>query len=177
LAGAIAREVRPGIGLRPGGERPDLEDEVIVLFGVLYATVAAWSRAGLHVVVDVGHHDDYSKPLGILPRMAVDLAELPAYLVGVRCPVDVVMTRRDAGPGGGPGDMAYVTSEPGGGVPDAVRRWERAVHDPGVYDLEVDTSTASPEACAAAIVRRVDAGPPVAFAELASAGAGARAPG
>ena len=48
-----------------------------------------------------------------------------------------------------------------------VFRWERAVHHPGTYDLEVDTSRASPEACAAAIARRLDEGPPVAFAELA----------
>ena len=42
------------------------------------------------------------------------------------------------------------------------------MHDPGIYDLEVDTSTASPEACAAAIVRRLAEGPPVAFAALAA---------
>ncbi len=43
--------------------------------------------------------------------------------------------------GGGDGGRRYVTSGPGGEVPDVVRRWERAVHDPGIYDLEVDTST------------------------------------
>lgn len=171
LAAAIAPEVRTGIGLRPGGERPDLEDDVVQLFRVLYATVAGWSRAGLNVVVDVGHHEEYSKPLGILRSAAADLAELPAYLVGVRCPVEVIMARRNAGPGGGAGETRYATSEPGGGVPDVVRRWEQAVHDPGVYDLEVDTSTTSAQACAAAILRRVEAGPPAAFAALASAGA------
>ena len=62
----------------------------------------------------------------------------------------------------------YVTSEPDGSIPDVVFRWERAVHDPGVYDLEVDTSTSSPEASAAAILRRVDEGPPMAFAALVS---------
>ena len=72
------------------------------------------------------------------------------------------MARRDAGAGG-----RYATSAPDGTVPDIVGRWERAVHDPGLYDLEVDTSSASPEACAAAIARRLDEGPPVAFAELA----------
>ena len=170
----IPEELWPGIGLRPGGERPDLEGAVVVLFDALYAAVAAWSRTGLHVVVDVGHHDDYAKPLGILRRVAVDLAGLPAYFVGVRCPVEVIMDRRDAGAGGagygrwgGRGGRPYVTSEPDGGVPDIVVRWERAVHDPGIYDLEVDTSTTSPEACAAAVVARVEAGQPVAFAYLA----------
>jgi chloramphenicol 3-O phosphotransferase len=41
------------------------------------------------------------------------------------------------------------------------------VHDPGVYDLSVDTAALSTEACAAAIVRRVADGPPAAFASLA----------
>jgi chloramphenicol 3-O phosphotransferase len=142
-----------------------------MLFDVMYAVVTSWSRAGLNVVVDVGHHDDYSAPRGLLRRVAVDLAELPAYFVGVRCPVEVVMTRRDAAARGwadaGAGERAYLTSQPTGGVPAIVRRWEQAVHDPGIYDMEVDTSTASPAACAAAIVRRIEAGPPTAFATLA----------
>ena len=60
----------PGIGLRPGGERPDLEEYVPVLFDALYGSAVALSRLGLHVVVDVGHHDDYSRPLGILGHVA-----------------------------------------------------------------------------------------------------------
>jgi chloramphenicol 3-O phosphotransferase len=161
-------QFRPGIGLRPGGERPDLEDTVVALFDALYTSVVAWSRAGRNVVVDVGHHDDYSKPLGILPKVARDLAGLPAYFIGVRCPVEVIMARRDAGAasagaGGGP----YASSGPDGAVPDVVHRWERAVHDPGTYDLEADTSTQAPAACAEAIRRRLDAGPPAAFAALA----------
>jgi chloramphenicol 3-O phosphotransferase len=168
MAEVIPPGLRPGIGLRPGGERPDLEDVVVTLFAALYSAVAAWSRAGIDVVVDVGHHDDYSKPLGILARTAVLLQGLPAYFIGVRCPVEVIMARRDADPGdaGGQGGR-YVTSEPDGSIPDVVLRWERAVHDPGVYDLEVDTSAATPEACAAAILGRVNEGPPVAFVTLA----------
>jgi chloramphenicol 3-O phosphotransferase len=52
-------------------------------------------------------------------------------------------------------------------VPEVVSRWERGVHHPGIYDLEVDTSRASPETCAAAVARRLEEGPPVAFARLA----------
>jgi chloramphenicol 3-O phosphotransferase len=136
---------------------------VVALFDALYASVVACSRSGLGVVVDVGHHDDYSRPLGILGKVARDLRGLPAYFIGVRCPVEVVMARRDAGAA----DGRYVTSAPDGSVPEVVRRWERAVHDPGVYDLEVDTSTSTPRACAEAIRRRLAAGPAVAFAALA----------
>jgi chloramphenicol 3-O phosphotransferase len=165
--------LRPGIGLRPGGERPDLEDTVVALYDALYACVRACSRLGLDVVVDVGHHDDYSRPLGILSSVARDLQGWPAYLVGVRCPVEVIMARRDAGAAGGGGGGAggggeYVTSGPGGAIPDVVHRWERAVHDPGVYDLEVDTSTGTPEECAEAVGRRLEEGPPRAFATLAA---------
>jgi chloramphenicol 3-O phosphotransferase len=155
--------LRPGIGLRPGGERPDLENAVVALFDALYASVVACSRSGLNVVVDVGHHDDYSKPLGTLAKVAGELRSLPAFFVGVRCPVEVIMARRDAGAP----RTGYARSAPDGTVPEVVFRWERAVHHPGMYDLEVDTSRASPEACAAAIARRLDEGPPVAFAELA----------
>jgi chloramphenicol 3-O phosphotransferase len=167
MAAVTPAQLRPGIGLRPGGERPPLEDTVVVLFDALYSAVAAWSRAALNVIVDVGHHDDYSRPLGILDRTASTLRGLPAYFVGVRCSLEVTMARRDGDPGGGGRGRPYVTSEPDGSVPDVVVRWERAVHHPGVYDLEVDASTSTPQVCAAAILQRVREGPPVAFATLA----------
>ena len=169
FAAMTPARLRPGIGLRPGGERPDLEDAVVLLFDALYSAVVAWSRAGRNVVVDVGHHDDYSEPLGILTRTARALEDLPAHFVGVRCPVEVIMARRDADPGAD-GGGGYATTGPDGSIPDVVLRWERAVHDPGVYDLEVDTSTSSADACAEAILRRVREGAPVAFAALATAG-------
>jgi chloramphenicol 3-O phosphotransferase len=166
FAHVTPERLRPGIGLRPGGERPDLEDAVVALFEALYASVIAMSRAGNNVIVDVGHHDDYSKPLGILPKVAASLRSLPAYFVGVRCPVEVIMVRRDASPGPAGAGGGYVTSAPDGTVPGVVSRWERAVHHPGIYDMEVDTSRTSAESCAAAIARRLDESPPVAFAEL-----------
>lgn len=171
LQQATPAQHRPGIGLRPGGERPDLEPLVQRLYGALFDAVAAHARAGVDVVVDVGLHDGYSKPLGILADAARRLAGLPVLLVGVRCPLDVIMQRRDAAPDG------YLGSEPGGGVPEPVQRWQRAVHEPGIYDLEVDTSTSTPEQCAEAIERRLRSNDPptaLARAENASGVAGPR---
>jgi chloramphenicol 3-O phosphotransferase len=132
----------PGIGLRPGAERPDLEPFIPVLFSALYESIGAFSSQGLNVVVDVGHHDSYSQPLGTLVDAAKRLERLPAYLIGIRCPVDVVMQRRDETA------SVYERSSPDGAIPDAVIRWQEAVHIPGIYDLEIDTSTVTPEQAA-----------------------------
>ncbi len=166
VGGVTPERYRPGIGLRPGGERPDLEEWVPVFYAALYESVAAHSRLGLNVVVDVGHHDDYSTPLHILPRVAAQLDGLPALLVGVRCPVDVIVARRDAAPD--EGERRYATSAPDGSVPEVVHRWQRAVHTPGTYDLEVDTSVLSPAESAETIRRRLfDGPPPTAFQRIA----------
>jgi chloramphenicol 3-O phosphotransferase len=152
---------RPGIGLRPGGERPDLEPTIVTLYRAMYRSIAAHSRLGLNVVVDVGHHDGYSVPRGILPLCARELHDLPVLFVGVSCSLDVVMARRLATWGTGNAED--------GSVPAPVLRWQQAVHDPGIYDLEVDTSVLSPEACAEEIRRRLEHGPPsTAFKRLAA---------
>ena len=158
---------RPGIGLRPGGERPDLEGLLPLFYAALYESVAAHSRLGLNVVVDIGHHDGYSTPLGILANCARRLAGLPVLFVGVRCPIEVIMQRRNAGAIGREG--AYLTGTPDDAVPEPVRRWQEAVHLPGLYDLEVDTSILSPEQCAELIRTRLSGGPGgTAFALLAA---------
>jgi len=158
---------RPGIGLRPGGERPDLEEFVVRACAALFDSIAAHSRQGLNVVVDLGLHDGYSEPRGIAADGARRLAGLPVLFVGVRCPVGAIMQRRDAGQPGG--ERAYARSGPGGEIPGPVLRWQEAVHRLGPYDLEVDTSLLTAEECAAAIRSRLDAGPPgAAFHALAA---------
>ncbi len=147
--------IRPGIGLRPGGERPDLEPLLPSLYAALYDSIAAYSRRGINVVVDAGHHDSYSRPLNILPDCARRLAGLPVLFVGVRCPLEVIMQRRRQGQAGREGQ--YLTGS-GDDVPEPVRAWQRAVHDPGIYDLEVDTSVLSPQECARAIAERLAEG-------------------
>jgi chloramphenicol 3-O phosphotransferase len=156
---------RPGMGLRPGGERPDIEALIPALYAAFYDSVAAHARQGLNVVVDVGHHDAYSVPLNVLPDAARRLRGLPAFLVGVRCPLDVIMQRRNAGQPGREG--RYATSGPCGEIPEPVLRWQRYVHQPGIYDLEIDTSAVTPETAAALIRERLGGPPPSAFRRLA----------
>lgn len=157
---------RPGMGLRPGGgERPDIEAVIPALYAAFYDSVAAHSRHGLNVVADVGHHDAYSVPMNVLPDAARRLRGLPALLVGVRCPLEVIMRRRDAGQPGPEG--RYATSGPCGEVPEPVLRWQRHVHQPGIYDLEIDTSVLSTEAAASLIRERLGGPPPSAFRRLA----------
>ena len=152
--------LRPGIGLRPGGERPDLEPAILGLFLSLYAAIAAHARNGFDVVADVGHHDSYSQPLGILPRCAALMDSLPVLFVGVQCSLDEIMRRRNADPQDG-----FYASGPG--VPEPVRRWQKEVHRPGLYDLTVDTSLMTAEQCVTAIAQSLSNPPrPSAFERL-----------
>ena len=149
-----------GIGLRPGGERPDLEPIITTLYCAMYDSIAAHSRLGINVVVDVGHHDEYSQPRGILSKCARRLAGLPVLFVGVHCPIEDVMERRRNTGWQVPDD---------GSIPKPVALWQTSVHVPGIYDLEVDTSRLSSDACADLIERRLENGPsPSAFERLAA---------
>ncbi len=157
----IPERYQPGIGLRPGGERPDLEPLIVILYRAMYGTIALHSRLGLNIVVDVGHHDAYSVPRGILPNCAQLLQGLPVLFVGVRCPLEVILERRRA--------TWHVGNADSDSVPQAVSLWQQAVHAPGIYDLEVDTSVLSSEECADVIRQRFEKSPPPsAFQRLAA---------
>lgn len=149
--------LRPGMGLRPGGgERPDIEGLLSSLYAAFYDSVAAHSRYGFDVAVDIGHHDAYASPLHLLEDAARRLDGLPAWLVGVHCPLEVIVARRDAAPEG-----AYASSQDADGqIAGAVVRWQEEVHRPGIYDLVVDTAENSPHRCAERILRHLEAGPP-----------------
>lgn len=133
----MPEKYQPGIGLRPGGERPDLEPLIVDMYAAMYESIAAHSRRGIHVVVDVGHHDYYSTSLGILATCATILEDLPVLFVGIHCPIEVIMERRIQ-----TWQMGY---EEDGSVPAPVERWQKHVHFPGEYDLTIDTSTTTPE--------------------------------
>lgn len=162
--------LRPGIGLRPagiadrpGGERPDLEPLIPIMYDALYTSIAAHLRLGLNVVADVAHHDDYATLSGILYDCARRLEGLSAYFVGVRCPAVIVWQRRKDT---WLREQDLPADAP---MPELVRTWEREVHKPGIYDLEVDTSKSSAESCAGKILEHMETGPrPDAFRRLAS---------
>lgn len=149
--------LRPGMGLRPGGgERPDIEALLPSLFAAFYDSVASHSRHGFDVAVDVGHHDAYETPLDLLGDAARRLEGLPAWIVGVRCPLELIVERRDRS-----ADGDYQASRDAEGqVAASVLRWQEEVHRPGIYDLAVDTAENDPEQCAERIVRHLDEGPP-----------------
>ena len=144
---------QPGIGLRPGGDRPEVAALLPKLYAALYESIAAHSRQGLNVVVDVGHHGGDPSSRGVLGDCARRLLGLPVLLVGVRCPITVIMQRRNAGQEGREGQ--YLTGAPDAPIPAPVRLWQDAVHQPGVYDIEVDTSVLTPTQCADVIWRRL----------------------
>jgi chloramphenicol 3-O phosphotransferase len=149
---SLPEHFQPGIGLRPGGERPDLEDLVETLYVALYEAVAAHARLGLDVAVDVGHHDDYSRPRHVLGRCARVVEGLPVLFVGVRCPLEEIWRRREASWGQKRDDQDDDRLR-------AVERWQTAVHAGMSYDMEIDTSVATPEHGAALVAERLRSGP------------------
>ncbi|MGO7538003.1 chloramphenicol phosphotransferase CPT family protein [Rhizobium ruizarguesonis] len=159
----------PGIGLRPGGERPDLEELVPFFYAALYESIAIHASLGLNVIADLGHHDSYSQPLGILGDCARRLEDFPVLFVGVRCPIETIMHRRAIAQEGR--ETLYLSATEDVPVPEPVQRWQDAVHRPGIYDMEVDTSVLTPLECAEAIRHQLDLGIPApsAFERIAGA--------
>ncbi|EJN03106.1 chloramphenicol phosphotransferase [Phyllobacterium sp. YR531] len=138
--------LRPGIGLRPGGERQDIEPIIPGMYAALYESIAAHSRLGFNVVADFGHHDAYAQPRHILADCAPRLLDLPVMFVGIHCPIEIIMERRNAGHPGREG--LYAMGSANEEIPEPVARWQKEVHKSLIYDFEIDTSTASPAECA-----------------------------
>jgi chloramphenicol 3-O phosphotransferase len=110
--------------------------------------IAAFAREGNNVIID----DLMFEPAFLYDYVDV-LSSFYVLFVGVRCSIDVVNDRESRRPGRFPGT--------------ATSHFD-IVHSAALYDLEVDTSSASPYACARVIVERLAAQePPTAFAELA----------
>jgi chloramphenicol 3-O phosphotransferase len=142
-------ELLPGIGLRPGGERPDLEPIVFRLYRALFGTIALHATSGFDIVADIGIHDDYSKPLGIYALAIETLGPHGALLVGIDCDIAEIMRRRNADPRGG----LYLGGDE---VPPPVARWQQAVHAGKAYDLRLDMGKLSPDEGAEEIARLLE---------------------
>jgi chloramphenicol 3-O phosphotransferase len=160
---ATPSRYRPGVGLRPQRAEHDrikpgrvpletLEDLVPVLYAALYESIAAHSRLGLNVVADVYHHDVYTKPRGILADCARRLHGLPVLFVGVHAPTEVIWQRRED-------TWGQVRHEVDDGVRSAVELGQRAAAEHR-YDLELDTSQLTIDACVEAIRKHLVEGPP-----------------
>lgn len=118
-----------------------------VLKGMRRAIVAL-ARAGNNVIID----DIILEPEFLDDYLDVFVG-LTVYFVGVRCPLEVIDAREGSRPGRFPG-TAYGHFE--------------SCHAHGIYDIEVDTSVLSPDACAEEVVTFMAASPPGAFAALAA---------
>ncbi len=140
-------------------ERP-LWDEVLgladhagsaghTLFKGMHRAIAALAVSGNNVLADhVLVEESWLRDCAVL------FAGLPAFLIGLRCPLGVLeereKQRRDRTLG-------------------QARLQHELVHAHGLYDLEVDTSQLDPYQCAVLIKDRIDSGAlPTAFARLKS---------
>ncbi len=88
------------------------------------------------------------------------LAELCALFVGIRCLVDVLMQRRDVTGWSRQGPFIEGTE-----IAVAVERWSSVVRNPGVYDIEIDTSRRTPGDGAARIRSPLEGGDGTALAK------------
>lgn len=167
VRGVTPKRYQPGIGLRPGpgpgfgGDIPRLEPLVPMFYAAVYESIAAHSRLGLNVVAEFGHHGAIHPE--VLPNCARRLVGLPVLFVGVRCPIEEIIKRRNQSGR----ERGYVVGTDDKPVPPPVVLWQEEAHKPGIYDLEVDTSLLSPQDCAEEIRQRLAEGPPgTAFQQL-----------
>jgi chloramphenicol 3-O phosphotransferase len=111
----------------------------------MHCAIEALSKAGSNVVAD------HVLVEPAWARNCADLfADLPAYLIGVQCPLEVLEERE--------------RSRKNRTLGQAKLQFP-VIHKYAVYDLEVDTSVLSPEECARRIQSRLDE-PPQAFKKM-----------
>jgi chloramphenicol 3-O phosphotransferase len=111
----------------------------------MHQAIAALSRAGVNVIAD---------HVLVEPAWAQEcarlFADLPAYLVGVQCPLDVLEQRE--------------RSRKNRTLGQAKAQYG-VIHRYAAYDLEVDTSVLDPQECARQIQARLGQ-PPQAFQRM-----------
>jgi chloramphenicol 3-O phosphotransferase len=111
----------------------------------MHYAIAAAAQRGNHIIAD---HVLVEKTW--VDECARLFSDLPAYLIGIQCPFEVLeqreRSRKDRTLG-------------------QARAQFNVIHEYSVYDLEVDTSLLSPEQCAWKIIERLKA-PPTAFKSM-----------
>jgi chloramphenicol 3-O phosphotransferase len=116
----------------------------------MHQSIAALARAGNHVLVD----HVFLEPEW-LRECAALFADTPAYLIGVRCPLEIIEQR----------ELQRGDRSPG----QARAQFDR-VHRHAIYDFEVNTADTDAATCAAAIKQYLDSGAaPSAFQRLRDA--------
>ena len=111
----------------------------------MHHAIAAMSGTGINVLAD----HVLVEPSWV-EHCAGLFSELPAYLIGVQCPLDVLEEREK--------------SRKNRTLGQAKLQFP-VIHKYTVYDLEIDTSVLTPEQCAQAILTRIQ-DPPNAFKRL-----------
>ncbi len=112
----------------------------------MHRAIRALALAGNHVLAD-----HVLVESAWVADCADQLADLPAFLIGVRCPLAVLEARERARQ-----DRT---------LGQARAQFDR-VHAGIAYDLEVDTARHDPEACAQRVLARLHAGAPSALRQL-----------
>ena len=112
----------------------------------MHRAITALSRAGNCVVAD----HVLVEPEWVSDCAAV-LADLPAWLIGVHCPLPVLVERERSR---GDRTLGQAAAQHG------------RVHGHSIYDFEVDTSLISPEECALAIQQAISGDAPTALRRL-----------
>ena len=149
----------PGIGLRPGGEAPQLEKSIKMMYKAMFKMVAELSKTGFNVVVDVGIHDNYSQPLNVLNDCVDILEDYTVWFIGIECPIETIMERRIKTWGKG-----YHAD---GSIPKPIKLWQESVHKHKNYDMTIDTSIYSVEKCVELIKKNmIKSKVPTAFSSM-----------
>ncbi len=111
----------------------------------MHHAIAAAARAGLNIIAD-----HVLVEASWVEEAARLFCELPAYLVGIQCPLEILeereRSRKDRTLG-------------------QARTQFAVIHKSAIYDVEVDTSKFGPDACAEQVSARL-AAPPNAFKAL-----------
>ncbi|WP_413379894.1 phosphotransferase-like protein [Alkalihalobacillus sp. 1P02AB] len=130
-ASILDAKFSPAMGLRPGGEFPELEETVKKLYLALFDSIKAYSDQGFSVVVDVGFHHHYVSKWNPMKEMQKILCDYSCFLFSIYCPVEDIMQRRM---------VTWGNQLENGRIPEPVLRWQKAVYENPEYEKRFDTS-------------------------------------